>query len=57
MPTSEIYRIVSQRSLHDPNGAGDDDNPIRRPNNVENITVKPTTAVNADNVRRQCCNS
>lgn len=49
--TPEIYRIVSQKQLSDPDDADGDGNPIR---NVETINVKPT--VSTDNVRRQCCN-
>jgi len=50
---AEIYRIVSQKQLSDPDSPdGDRDNPIR---NVETINVKPT--VSTDHVRKQCCNS
>ena len=46
---------MSQKQLSDPSPGDDPDNPIRRPNNVETINVKPT--VSTENVRRQCCNS
>ncbi len=52
MNPPEIYRIVSQKQLSDPDDPdGDGRDGIR---NVETINVKPT--VSTDNVRRQCCN-
>lgn len=44
----EIYRIVSQKQIRDPHGHEDNSTA-----DVKAIHVEPT--VNADNVRKQCC--